>query len=284
MGQVAFGPGEHAERPTTDERIRAVPGYGALKTTLETFVLGLRVLRLAARPPFSWFGDAVREADRYLRRCLIPLAISQAIWYYGFGVIIFAKVAVTLGIADRFPGGTYTGYVREVSTWITLMIFAGIAGSAVAADLGSRKIREELDALAVLGVDRLRTLIVPRVVAMIFCAVVLGYIGLLIPMGVVQLLASPDAVGLTPEVFRASWYLDIHAMDLVSMAVKHTVMGFFLALVACQRGLATKGGAEGVGRTVTQTVVVSFFGIWLINSIYNLGYITLFPDLSLLRG
>jgi phospholipid/cholesterol/gamma-HCH transport system permease protein len=61
-------------------------------------------------------------------------------------------------------------------------------------------------------------------------------------------------------------------------------MGFFIGIVACQRGLATKGGAEGVGLAVTQTVVVSFFGIWAFNSVYNIGFLTLFPNLLVLKG
>lgn len=266
-----------------DEQIRGWAIYGPLKTARESFSLAVRILRIAFTSPRSWIGEAISESDRYLRRTIVPLAISQAIWIIGFGVITFAAVAGSLGIADRYPWGTYTGYVREVSTWITLMIFAGVAGSALAADLGARKVREELDALSVLGVDQLRVLVVPRVMAMAFCSVVLGYLGLFVPMGVNWGLA-PFNLDITHTLYGEAWWVGIFGIDLIALAVKHLIMGFFLGLVACQKGLATQGGAEGVGRTVAQTVIISFVGIWLINSIYNLSYVTLFPDLVAIRG
>ena len=66
--------------------------------------------------------------------------------------------------------------------------------------------------------------------------------------------------------------------------IKHTILGFFVGIVACQKGLSARGGAEGVGRVVTQTVVITFFGIWLINSLFNTGYLTIVPDAIGIRG
>lgn len=262
------------------ERSRA---YGPLRTARDTFALGPKTIRLALTPPFNWFPEAVVEANQSMRRCIIPLAISQAIWIIGFAVLNFGEVAYTLGVADRVPGGVMVGFTREVATWITMMILAGVAGSALAADIGARKIREELDAMAVLGVDQYRTLIVPRVMAMVYTAIVLGLLGLLIPIAVYYAL-TPAFLEFPAAVYRESTYLNLQPADLFSTFFKHAVMGFFIAMVACQRGLATKGGAEGVGTTVTQTVVVCFFGIWAFNSVYNICFLTLFPDLLVLKG
>jgi phospholipid/cholesterol/gamma-HCH transport system permease protein len=275
--------GGAASRLTFAERLEGARTYEALRTARDTFVLGPKTIRLALKPPIEWIPDAIVEANTYIRRCFIPLAISQAIWIIGFGVLNFGEVAYTLGVADRAPGGVIVGYQREVSSWITMMILAGIAGSALAADLGARKIREELDALSVLGVDKYRTLIVPRVMAMVYAALVLGLLGLLIPMAAYYALA-PGFLEFTPAVYRESTYLSLQPLDLLSTFFKHAVMGFFIAMVASQRGLATKGGAEGVGLAVTQTVVVSFFGIWAFNSVYNIAFLTLFPDLLVLKG
>jgi len=265
------------------ERVGNSRVYGPLKTARDTAALAPRTIRLAARHPTEWLPDAIVEANMNLKRCIIPLTISQAIWIIGFGILNFGEVAYTLGVADRAPGGVMVGFTREVSTWITMMILAGIAGSALAADLGARKIREELDAMAVLGVDQYRTLIVPRVMAMVYSALVLGLIGLLVPIAAYYLI-TPAFLEFTPSVYRESMYLNLQPIDLFSTFFKHALMGFFIAMVACQRGLATKGGAEGVGVTVTQTVVVSFFGIWAFNSVYNIGFLTLFPDLLVLKG
>lgn len=264
-------------------RLEGSRAYESLRTARDTFALGPKTIRLAVTPPFNWIGEAVAEANQNMRRCIIPLAISQAIWIIGFGILNFGEVAYTLGVADRAPGGVMVGFTREVATWITMMILAGVAGSALAADLGARKIREELDAMDVLGVDKYRTLIVPRVVAMVYAALVLGLLGLLIPIATYYLI-TPAFLEFPTAVYRESTYLNLQPVDLFSTFFKHSIMGFFIAMVACQRGLATRGGAEGVGLTVTQTVVVSFFGIWMFNSVYNIGLLTLFPDLLVLKG
>ncbi len=286
-GGVQSGPRRRA--PSAEPALTPVEAfagsgvYESLKTARDTFLLAPRTLRLAMRPPIRWVPDAVIEANVNIRRCLIPLTISQAIWIAGFGILNFGEVAYTLGVADRAPGGVFVGFTREVSTWITMMILAGIAGSALAADIGARKIREELDAMAVLGVDTMRTLIVPRVMGMVYAALVLGLIGLLVPIATYYVF-TPAFLEYTPSVYRESWYLNIQALDLLSTFFKHALMGFFIAMVACHRGLATKGGAEGVGIAVTQTVVVSFFGIWMFNSVFNIGFLTIFPDLLVLKG
>lgn len=268
---------------STEEAFESSPVYDSLRTARDTFMLGPKTLRLLFSRPFNWTADALVEADVNIRRCLIPLAISQAIWITGFGILNFGEVAYTLGVSDRAPGGVFVGFTREVSTWITMMILAGIAGSALAADIGARKIREELDAMDVLGVDKFRTLILPRVMGMVYAALVLGLLGLLIPIATYYAI-TPAFLEYTPSVYREGTYLNMQPADLFSTFFKHAVMGFFIAMVACQRGLATKGGAEGVGLTVTQTVVVSFFGIWMFNSVYNIAFLTLFPDLLVLKG
>jgi phospholipid/cholesterol/gamma-HCH transport system permease protein len=265
------------------ERIERSSVYGPLRTCRDTFALGPKTIRLALTPPYRWLPDAIVEANQSMRRCIIPLAISQAIWIIGFGLLNFGEVAYTLGVSDRAPGGVMVGYEREVSTWITMMIIAGVAGSALAADIGARKIREELDAMSVLGVDQFRALIVPRVMAMVYVALVLGLIGLLVPIAAYYAL-GPALLQFPASVYRQSTYLNLQPVDLLSTFFKHALMGFFIGIVACQRGLATKGGAEGVGLAVTQTVVVSFFGIWAFNSVYNIGFLTLFPNLLVLKG
>jgi phospholipid/cholesterol/gamma-HCH transport system permease protein len=254
-----------------------------LQSAAESARLGVKVFGLAVRPPYNWFGEAISESNANFKRCIVPLAISQAIWLTGFGILNFGEVAGLIGAADRHPGGVFVGYVREVASWVTMMILAGVAGSALAADLGSRKIREELDALAVLGVDMTRKLIVPRVMAMIFSSIVLGLIGLLVAI-LTNYTLAPPFLEFPRATYRESTYLSITPLDLYASIVKHALIGLMLGLVACQKGLATKGGAEGVGRTVNQTVVVSFVGIWAINSLYNIAVLTLFPELSVQRG
>lgn len=257
--------------------------YGALTTGAELLSLAATVLRLAVRPPVKWLNPAIDEASLAFRRCLVPTAVSVGVWTLGFGTLLFGRFVANLGIADRFPGGTHIGYIREVNTWITLMVFAGVAGSAAAADLGARRIREELDALDVLAVDKLRSLVVPRVIGMTLAAAVLPLLALLTTT-FLNFLIAPAFLGFSDGVFFEGLKRNIIGIDIYASVLKHALMGFFVAIVACQKGLSCNKGAEGVGRAVNETVVLSFLGIWLLNTFFNLAYLSFFPEASALRG
>jgi phospholipid/cholesterol/gamma-HCH transport system permease protein len=254
-----------------------------LQTAGEMGRLGAKTARVAVTPPYPWVRDAIVEASTAFRRCLIPLTISVSVYLIGFGMILFGIVLTSLGAAEREAGGLYIAFSREVCTWITMMIFAGVAGAAVTADLGSRKIREELDALDVLGIDRIRQVVVPRVVAMVIAAVVLGLVSLFI-VQIVNYTLAPHHLHYTHGIFKDQVKRSILPVDLYAVLVKHVFIGFFVGIVSCQKGLSAKGGAEGVGRAVNQTVVICFFGIWLFNSLFQFAFLTLFPNSSILRG
>jgi phospholipid/cholesterol/gamma-HCH transport system permease protein len=270
-------------RATIGQRVEASPAYGPLRTAYEIVALTGAATKRAVLYPREWVRPAIVEASVYFRRCMVPLLISNGIWLWGFGVILFGALAFDLGVSDRQAGGVFVGFAREVSTWITMMILAGIAGSALAADLGARKTREELDALQVLGVDVMRLLVVPRMVAMVFVALTLPLINHLECMAIEYSLV-PAHLHVSRAAFRATVYQDIYPLDFAAAALKHVVMGVFIGAVACQKGLSCKGGAEGVGRCVNQTVVLSFLGIWLINSVFNTAYLTLFPQVIIAKG
>jgi phospholipid/cholesterol/gamma-HCH transport system permease protein len=218
-----------------------------------------------------------------LRSCTIPVILSICVYLLGFGVILFGGLLQSIGVVERLSGGMYIAASREVSTWITMMVFAGIAGSAICADLGARKIREELDALSVLGVESVRALVVPRVIATTVAAMVLALVSLLASQTAITLMA-PEHLGYSRAVAVDNIVHSIVPVDLYASLIKHALLGFFVGIVACHKGLTSKGGAEGVGRAVNQTVVIAFFGIWAFNSMFQLAFLTLFPQSSVLRG
>ncbi len=243
-----------------------------------------KVLRLACTPPFPWLRDAVEVVSTSYRRCAIPLVLSHGVYLIGFGIILFGGILLNLGVSDREAGVVYIIWSREIATWISAMIFAGVVGSAITADLGARKIRDELDAMAVLGIDQLRSLVVPRVVGMTLAMPVLAFLALLL-VNVINFLIAPSYFGFSYGVFFDSVSNIIQPSDLyLTMFLKNALIGLFVGVVSCYKGLSSKAGAEGVGRAVNDTVVITFFGIWLFNVLFNLGYFTVFPDVSALRG
>jgi phospholipid/cholesterol/gamma-HCH transport system permease protein len=257
------------------ERLRHVGDMGRLAT---------QILREVVKPPFSWIRDAVVELSTYTRRCAVPLAISHCVYLIGFGILLLSQLIVNLGAPDRFTGAIYIIWSREISTWITAMIFAGVVGSAVTADLGARKIRDELDALAVLGVKDVRTLAVPRVVAMTVAMPMLAVLSFTL-VQVVDYLVAPGVVGISHGVALDNVRQNVLPSDLyLTLVLKNALLGFFIGIVSCYKGLTSPGGAEGVGRAVNQTVVICFFSAWLFNSLFNLAYLTTFPDVASLKG
>jgi phospholipid/cholesterol/gamma-HCH transport system permease protein len=271
------------ERRTPTEVLLGSRTYAWLQSAGEVGALGVSSVRLAVRPPYAWLPDVIVEGSKAIRRCLIPLALSVSVFIYALAILVFGNLLHLLGATDREAGGMWIAFNREVNAWITCMVVAGVAGSAITADLGARKIRDELDALAVLGVDSVRALVVPRVLALTIATPVLGMLGLTICQAVNYAIA-PSHLGLAPGVWRDSFASDIISLDLWASLIKYAVVGFFVGLVSCHKGLTSKGGTEGVGRAVNQTVVICFFAIWLFNSLYNLAYLTLFPETAVLRG
>jgi phospholipid/cholesterol/gamma-HCH transport system permease protein len=272
----------NGEGMTLAAHMEASPIYSPLSSASEIASVASRTLREAATS-LGWVREALVEASAMFRKSIVPLAIASAIYSISFATNLLGKVVYALGASDRMPGGTYLGLCRELITWITMMILAGIVGSAMTGDIGARKIREELDALDVLAVDKFRLLVVPRVMALTFVGLVLPLVTLIITTGATMLAAVP-LLHLPLRAQMDDVRLAMNPYDLTSQCLKHVIIGFFLGVVACQQGLAAKGGAEGVGRAVSQTVVISFFGIWLINSLYNMGYETLFPQALGLKG
>ena len=273
-----------AGRARISEEFLGSRAYESIQSAAGMGSLGARAIRIGLRPPFGWFRDAVDLSATWLRRSLIPQSIAHGVYLTGFGIVLFGHVFGAIGVVDREPGAMYLIWGRELGTVITQMIFAGLVGASITADLGARRVREELDALSVLGVDSVRSLVVPRVMATGLVGPVLAGFSLLWVMGL-NLLVAPHELGFTAGVYWADVERTIFAPDLVfTMLLKNLLIGVFIGVVACHKGLTCKLGSEGVGRAVNQTIVISFVGIYMFNAFYNLAYLTAFPGASIAHG
>jgi phospholipid/cholesterol/gamma-HCH transport system permease protein len=266
------------------EELLGSRAYESVQSAAGMGTLGVRAIRLGLTPPFSWFRDSVHLAAIWIRRSIIPQSIAHAVYLTGFGIVLFGHVLGSIGVVDREPGAMYLIWGRELGTSITEMIFAGLVGAAITADLGARRVREELDALSVLGIDNVRSLVVPRVMATGLVAPVLAAFSLLLVL-IVNLLVAPPALGFSWGVYFAGVTRQIFPPDLLfTVFLKNFLMGIFVGIVACHKGLTCKLGSEGVGRAVNQTIVISFVGIWMLNAFFNLAYLTAFPGASIYHG
>jgi phospholipid/cholesterol/gamma-HCH transport system permease protein len=246
-------------------------------------LLGMTV-RAAVRPPYSWAGDCVHECAVTLRRSIVPLLLSMTAFAIGIIVALIGGLLEAISSLDRAGGANITGWTREPGYWVTSMIFAGVVGSAITSDLGARKVREELDAMQVLAIDPITKLVVPRVVALTLMAPLLGLLAVLDGMAVSYLLYPALLPNITRAAFVDGAVTFMNFADLASLMAKLLVTGLFVGVVCCYKGLSAKGGAEGVGRAVNQAVLITFVGLWILNSLWNVVFLASVPGVQVLRG
>lgn len=269
-----------------DSWLPSAPAYERVKRAGEMGRLAVAVVRGALTPPFWWIPECISETAVALRRCYLAAMLATTAFAVGLSCDFFGGIVRLLGTADRLGGGVSIGFVREPGVWVSIMILAGVAGSSMCADLGARKIRDELDALKVLGVEEMRGLIIPRVVAMTLVGPILGtftvFVAWLSTFIAVPLVYHSSTVTLAG--FVATFKAFVSPTDLINFVVKLTCAGFLVGVVCCYKGIKSSGGAEGVGRAVNEAVLISFFGVWMINILFNTVFLSLFPQVSILKG
>ncbi|MGZ4449503.1 MAG: ABC transporter permease, partial [Nocardioides sp.] len=158
----------------------------------------------------------------------------------------------------------------------TALLLAGAGGSAICADLGARTIREEIDAMRVLGIDVVRRLVVPRVLASMVVALLLT--GVVMGVGIAggyffNVVLQHGTSGVYVESFRALATLP----DLYASLVKGLVFGAIAAVVGAYKGLHAHGGPAGVGQAVNESVVINFLLIFTANYLMSVAYFQLVP-------
>jgi len=160
---------------------------------------------------------------------------------------------------------------------VTALMVAGAGGSAVCADLGARTIREEIDAIEVLGVNPIQRLVVPRVLACMLVAVLLN--GLVSVVGVMGgYFFNVVLQGGTPGAYLASFSALAQLPDLWISEIKALIYGFLAGVVAAYRGLNPKGGPKGVGDAVNQAVVITFLMLFFVNFVLTAVYLQVVPQ------
>lgn len=157
---------------------------------------------------------------------------------------------------------------RELGPLMTAIIVCGRTGAAFAAELGTMKVSEEVDALRTLGFMPLRYLVLPRLLGLVLVVPLLTLLadGVGILGGLLVAVLSLD---ITPVAYWGETLKVIQPWDVFSGVLKSGVFAGAIALVACQQGLATSGGAEGVGRRTTSAVVTILFALILLDAVFT---------------
>jgi len=157
---------------------------------------------------------------------------------------------------------------RELAPLMTAIIVVGRSGAAFSAELGTMRVSEEIDALRTLGFDPYHFLVFPRVIALMLVLPLLTVLADLVGIAG-GLLVALLGLDLTANAYLLETQKAVNVWDVASGCVKTAVFGLSVGLIACQRGLATHGGAEGVGRSTTSAVVTSLFAIVVLDAIFT---------------
>lgn len=266
-----------AAKPSWFERIFAPIGKAAFELC-DDFVASMYIL-----------GSAVRGAQLKLNRSsgISPAAIVTQIDHMGVRAVpIIILISFLIGAIIAQQGAFQLRYfgaevfvvdlvgilqLREIGVLLTAIMIAGRSGSAITAEIGSMKMREEVDALKVMGLNPVGVLVFPRLVALTVVLPLLTVVAnfaALIGAAVVSWTYS----GITPDVFLTRLHEAIDMSTLASGMIKAPFMALIIGIVAAVEGMKVGGSAESLGRRVTASVVKSIFVVILVDGMFAIFY------------
>ncbi|MFC8047046.1 MlaE family ABC transporter permease [Nocardia sp. NPDC057353] len=221
------------------------------------------------------FGEFIRQCAFMANVAAAPTLLVAI----PIGVIVSIQVGAVAGQvgATSFIGAANgLGIIQQGAPLVTSIMIAGAVGSAICADLGSRTIREEIDAMKVMGVDPMRRLVAPRLgaamlVSLLLCGFVV-FVGFL--TGYIFNIFAQDG---TPGSYVGTFSSFAVTRDLLVALVKSTIFGLLAAIIACDTGLNTRGGPGGVANSVNSAVVSSAIMLFGVNLIITQIYNAIFP-------
>jgi len=220
--------------------------------------LGSSTLLQAIRPPYErrlWLDQVFHLGFRSLTITNVTLLFT--------GMVLAIQTAYSLA---AYGGKSFVGdivalsVVRELGPVLTALMVAGRVGAGITAEIGSMTVTEQVDALRALASDPVRKLVVPRVVALVFALPLLTILADTVAlfggmvMGVLE-------VGQTRAYYLTHTLKALTVQDIGSGIGKTVFFAFFIGIIACHNGLRARGGADGVGKATTNTVVVSSIAV-----------------------
>ncbi|MGH8860777.1 MAG: MlaE family ABC transporter permease [Jatrophihabitantaceae bacterium] len=247
---------------------------GGVRQAGRLFALGLDVARLTFKRPWQ-FREFIEQAWFIASVTIVPTSLVAI----PFGAVIalqLGSLATQIGAQSFVGAASVLAIVREASPIVCALLISGAGGSAICADLGSRKIRDEIDAMEVLGISPVQRLVVPRVLGCMLVSVALN--GLVCVVGVAGgYFFNVILQGGTPGAYLASFSALAQLPDLYAGELKALIFGLIAGVVASYKGLNAGGGPKGVGDAVNQSVVITFLLLFVVNFVVTAVYFQVVP-------
>ena len=239
----------------TSGLVKPIRGIG------EFYAMTLDTLVLMFRPPWEWREFIVQFW--FIARVSLAPAVLMAVPFTVLSSFTFNVLLVDFGAVD-FAGAATGITLAQLGPIITVLVISGAAATAICADLGARTIRDELDAMRVLGIDPIHRLVVPRVVAAGLVSILLSGV-VSVATVLVSYFFSIFVQGSTPGAFAGLIGVLTGTKDIVVILVKSLLFGVAASLIGCYKGISVGGGPAGVGTAVNETVIYSFMALFVIN-------------------
>lgn len=256
-----------------------VPPRSWLLNAGGTTALGGKVLGQLVTPGLSWRREFIRQFVFAFQVTLLPATVVAFVIGFSTIGIQGGSLASAFGAIDRISAAAPVAFLRELGPLLTTAIVAGTLGSTITAEIGARKIREELLALEILGISPVRNLILPRVVGLALWMPVLSLLtfwaGIFGTFAAAVLLYDSTVQAYFSQLLTLTNYI-----DLWGSVVKLTLFGIIIGIIAAYKGLQVGGGAEGVGRAVNESVVTSLVVIGIVTVVYTQLFQALFPEVN----
>ncbi|WP_082122816.1 ABC transporter permease [Mycobacterium nebraskense] len=247
-------------------------------TTGRGMMLAAAVLRYSVTDAITLrlpFGEMVVQAWTLYKVTALP-AILMAVPFGGMIAVDASGLINQVGANSLVGAASAVGVVRQGAPLTAGLLMGGAAAAAIASDLGARAIREELDALRVMGVDPVRNLIVPRFLALILLAPILSMV-IIASAVTASFILAITVSKVTSGSFWASFGAFAKMVDVWFAIGKVTVFGAIVGIVSSLRGMEAKGGPRGVADAVNAAVVINVVGIVIANLVITQLQTMFFP-------
>jgi phospholipid/cholesterol/gamma-HCH transport system permease protein len=272
--------GIHSPQPerSTEPAFESVAGPGLLGGFLEWFgnlgIFAWQVARAAVTPPYEW-RELIRQLDDVGSKSLPLVALAGS----AIGVVLSMEASSSLtrfGAKSLLPSAIIYSVVEEMGPIITGLVVCGRVGAGIGAQLASMKVTEQIDAIEASAINPYRLLAATRILACILmlplltlvadgCGVLLGWF--------TQSLSEP----LSFPHFVEAGFRGASLNDFLPPTFKTAVFGLIIGLIACFQGMRTRGGAEGVGRAATSSVVLASLFVILADVVLVKFILVVFP-------
>ena len=227
----------------------------------EITLLLLDTIRRLFRPPLETM-ESLNQMS-FIGVASVPIVVMTG-FFSGAVLSLYLSTFLVKYGATSLAGATVgLSVAREIGPVIAGIMVAARCGSAMAAQIGTMKVTEQIDALRMLGVHPTNYLVIPRVVAAVLMAPVLAMVCMW--SGVFGGMLVAQTQNIPSSTFIESMRQFMEPRDFIGGMIKGPVFGLIIAVVACQQGLRTKDGAVGVGRATTNAVVISMVLIYIAN-------------------